>query len=542
MPSILPVRQRCRAIACAATLITFATSSAQWSHNPAINTGISTGGSDQNQSKILSTADGGAYIVWLDGIGTGWDTRLQRVDANGIKQFAGNGVLIANTAFSSTQDYGFDVDADGNALIAYRDDNNAGAPVQIKVQKVDPAGNLLWGTGVQVSAVAGGSSPHCCATTDGGAAVGWTEGSSVRVQKVNGKGLVQWAAGGVIDTPGAGIYFICDVAPDAAGGAITLYHHQTGGFSSPRHLKMQRFGSAAGAKLWGDLNLPLIIFDGGSIQLGNFPAIIRDGKGGAIVAWYNTGGARNAHVQHVDQDGVEVFAHNGLTIASDVGGRIRISAAAGYDQGTGDIYMVAEESDASPQGNYNLRAQRFNAVGARQWTDLGVVLFGVNANHPSFAQTRPLVAAEGVANGGAIFAWYLGPNNNIKVQATRLDSLGAFAWSPSILDISSAASNKARLASTTNAAADRVFLSWGDSRSDANDIFAQAINLNGSLGTPGDVTDNGIVDVDDLLGVINAWGPSCAPPAFCPADLAPTPTGNGVIDVDDLLEVINNWG
>jgi choice-of-anchor B domain-containing protein len=51
---------------------------------------------------------------------------------------------------------------------------------------------------------------------------------------------------------------------------------------------------------------------------------------------------------------------------------------------------------------------------------------------------------------------------------------------------------------------------------------------------PGDVTGNGIVDVDDLLAVINAWG-ACA---GCAADL----TGNGVVDVDDLLEVINNWG
>src|SRR5688572_2777375 len=116
---------------------------AQWSHNPAVNTGISTAASDQNQAKILPTADGGAYIVWLDGIGTGWDTRLQRIDARGIKQWPDNGVLVANTAFSSTQDYGFALDADGNAVVTYRDDGNVGGgPVQIKVQKVDPAGSL----------------------------------------------------------------------------------------------------------------------------------------------------------------------------------------------------------------------------------------------------------------------------------------------------------------------------------------------------------------------------------------------------------------
>ena len=51
--------------------------------------------------------------------------------------------------------------------------------------------------------------------------------------------------------------------------------------------------------------------------------------------------------------------------------------------------------------------------------------------------------------------------------------------------------------------------------------------------TEGDINCSGAVDVDDLLGVINAWGP-CLP---CPADV----TGNGVVDVDDLLVVINTW-
>jgi hypothetical protein len=53
----------------------------------------------------------------------------------------------------------------------------------------------------------------------------------------------------------------------------------------------------------------------------------------------------------------------------------------------------------------------------------------------------------------------------------------------------------------------------------------------------GDVTHNGIVDVDDLLVVINGWG-VCAPPNLCVSDV----TGNGVTDVDDLLVIINNWG
>jgi hypothetical protein len=54
----------------------------------------------------------------------------------------------------------------------------------------------------------------------------------------------------------------------------------------------------------------------------------------------------------------------------------------------------------------------------------------------------------------------------------------------------------------------------------------------------GDVTGDNVVNVNDLLAVINAWGP-CASP--CAADIAP-PGGDGVVNVNDLLAVINAWG
>lgn len=44
------------------------------------------------------------------------------------------------------------------------------------------------------------------------------------------------------------------------------------------------------------------------------------------------------------------------------------------------------------------------------------------------------------------------------------------------------------------------------------------------------------VNVDDLLAVINSWGP-CVP-GNCPADI----TGDGQVNVDDLLAVLNAWG
>lgn len=51
---------------------------------------------------------------------------------------------------------------------------------------------------------------------------------------------------------------------------------------------------------------------------------------------------------------------------------------------------------------------------------------------------------------------------------------------------------------------------------------------------PADVSGaDGVVNIDDLLGVINSWGA-----AGGPADV----TGNGIVNIDDLLAVINAWG
>ncbi|MCI0629216.1 MAG: dockerin type I domain-containing protein [Phycisphaerales bacterium] len=52
-----------------------------------------------------------------------------------------------------------------------------------------------------------------------------------------------------------------------------------------------------------------------------------------------------------------------------------------------------------------------------------------------------------------------------------------------------------------------------------------------------DVTGDQIINIDDLLAVISAWGP-CPPPAEeCSADV----NSNGVVNLFDLLTVIANW-
>jgi hypothetical protein len=48
---------------------------------------------------------------------------------------------------------------------------------------------------------------------------------------------------------------------------------------------------------------------------------------------------------------------------------------------------------------------------------------------------------------------------------------------------------------------------------------------------------NGVVDIDDLLTVINAWDWTGSPGGH-PADV----NNDGTVNIDDLLAIINAWG
>jgi hypothetical protein len=80
----------------------------------------------------------------------------------------------------------------------------------------------------------------------------------------------------------------------------------------------------------------------------------------------------------------------------------------------------------------------------------------------------------------------------------------------------------------------RVSALFGESFSCANEMSGYTLTISCEPVCNGDVDDSGAVDVDDLLAIVNAWGPCL----FCSGDL----NSSYVIDVNDLLIVINHWG
>jgi len=460
---------RIRLAVCLLVLLVACVSHAQWSSDPAVNLSVADAAGDQVQPKVAPTPDGGCYISWFDALGNGFDVRIQKLDGAGSEVFAHNGVLVADRSFSWTMDYGLDVDSSGNALLVFRDDRFAGE--QITAAKVSPVGTLLWGAnGVQLTSTTGYvAAPKIAGTSDGSAVVAWTEDADVKLQKLGGNGSPLWASD-VVLTPSVGTYSASDMH-DAGSDVILSVVHVTGAYYAPKHLKAQKYDSL-GDPLWG--TDPVAVFDGGSLQFGNFPEFVPDGIGGAVFSWYDTASLQlQCYVQRVLANGTEAFPHNG-SAASTNATRVRVSPTAAFNAMTEETFLFWEEENSS-QSQSGVYGQKYNSTGARQWTDNGTVIVPVGSDECT--QIRCLTEGP-----GAFVFWVQSAGIGLdKLYGARLDGAGAIDVPR--FDVASALNDKSRLAIARSTSGFAV-LAWQDTRADAGDIFAQNVNGDGSLGSP----------------------------------------------------------
>lgn len=497
----------------------------QWSDDPDVNLALADGSGEQTQAKVAPTADGGAYVSWFDNGSGGYDVRLQRIDAGGNEQWPHNGMLIADRGFSSTQDYGLGVDSAGHAMLTFRDDRFT--DVQITATRVDASGVQVWGaTGTQLTHTSDFvAAPRITGTSDGGIVVAWREGDDTHLQKLDSSGAALWGGGVTIADTGGDTFSVSDLHASDAGSVIVSL---VKGFFAPT-LHAQKL-SSTGTALWGAG--PLAIFDGGFLQLGNFPAFVPDGSGGAVFGWYGTGPLQ-CYAQHVLANGTEAFPHDGVAASTDLA-HVRVSPSVSYRSSSDETFLFWPEQN-SLQSQWGLYGQKFDGAGARQWTDSGKVLIPLDSTERT--QVRTLQFDEGAL---VSFVETLSIGNQ-RVIITRVDADGDFVWGTPMPFVSSVSSSKSRLFAALSAG-DVALLAWIDGRNDSGDVYAQNVNGDGTLGpaaVPGDLDGDGDVDVSDLLMLLGAWGPCPDPcPPTCTADV----DGDCTVGVIDLLALLGNWG
>jgi hypothetical protein len=453
---------------------------AQWSSDPSQNLALSNiPGADQVQPKVLPLPNNSWYVSWFnanpnDPPPIGYDVYYQLLSPKGVEQFPHDGIQVAKLTLSSTEDYGLDADASGNALLAFLDDRRDPSNPQVTAAKMSPSGQPLWGASGRALTFDPGShaAPKITATSDGYIVVAWTTDSSLILQKLDADGRPQWVGKtafdyGVVLQESPFNYFLADLHA-ADNGSVIVSWVRNKGFGSNNYLYANKI-SADGKLLWGSGHVK--VFDGGSLQFGEFPYFLSDGAGGAIFSWYTNSPSLQVYAQHILSDGTEAFGHNGA-VGSTNQFNVRVSPSASYNPGTQETFLFWTEEDANQVEN-GVSGQKFNSAGTRQWGDGGLPIV------PLGSDTQTWVENVQIGSGALVF-WVDSPGFGAgTLYAAKLDGAGNFLCSQ--FGVSTASADKFRL-SASIASSGLAAVAWEDDRNGENDIFIQNVNSDCTLG------------------------------------------------------------
>lgn len=479
----------CRTVA-ALALVATAPAWAQWSSDPSTNLVIADAVGAQNNPHVVPTTDGGFYVSWYGASSTGFDVRLQRLDAEGHEMWAHDGVLVADRDFSSVQDYGLAVDSSGNARLVYRKKDGSGVP-QIEMSTVDGSGNVTLQTALtSYAGPQGADSPRIAAASFGNFTfVAWhapeagdPDSGSILMQKYSAYGGTIGAQIKVAPPSGANLIADLQWVSNGGTGVILSWSAQLGQYD--RELWAQKF-DFGGTPQWGDDGngnpAPVKVYDGSdgeAMQYGYFPHFVLDGSGGAVFAWYAVGlNAASARVQHLDATGAPAFAQNGVKLSTDTS-RLHGPPAAAFDAASGSIYALWPDADAGSQSQFTLYAQKVDASGAVQWGSEGKVL--VPTSGTQVVQPVALTAD----NGDLLAAWVTGTYPApMPVHASRLAAAdGSAVWAQPVIDIATGARTTARLQGVQSSNGFAAYVWRSGSASDDGDIVAQNLSQGGVPG------------------------------------------------------------
>ncbi len=449
---------------------------AQWSSNPAVNLPLAddNNGSDQVQPKIAVLGNAGGYVSWFDANPDGppplgYSVFYQRLNVGGYEKFPHGGIEVAHLSNSSTEDYGLDVDAKGNALLAFLD-TREGANQQVTAAKMSPFGKPLWGNrGIQLTTGSdSNAAPKIAATSDGGVVVAWTSNSNVVAQKLNAQGVPQWGAG-VVFTQAKYDFLLADLHA-ADNGSVIISWVSNKGFGSNSVLMANKI-SSSGTLLWGASNVNVSV--NGSLQFGEFPYFIYDGNGGAVFAWYTNSPTLQSYAQHIRTDGTAAFASGGSAVSGN-NANVHVEPSAVYRAATDEVFIFWTEEDSNQVLN-GVYGQKFNSSGAPEWGANGLVIVPLGQDQQIF------VTASQVGSGALVYWVDEAGFGDATIQASKLTDSGSVACAQ--FAVSSTPSNKARLVAVTGPGGASA-LAFEDDRIGNNGIYIQNVNANCTLGQP----------------------------------------------------------
>jgi len=311
-------------------------------------------------------------------------------------------------------------------------------------------------------------SPTITSDGAGGAIVIWQDYRNgndfdIYAQRISAAGAVLWTADGVALCTASGDQGGQTITSDGAGGAIVTWRDYRS--DSTWDMYAQRI-SAAGAVLWTADGVALCTTGGDQID----PAIVSDSAGGAVVTWgdYRSGSTWDMYAQRISAAGAVLWTADGVALCTAGGDQWAPASVA--DGGGGAIVTWYD----SRGGNDDIYTQHISADGTVPWTTDGVALCTATGT-----QNGPTAVSDGA--GGAIVAWEDGRSGgSYDIYTQRISAAGEVPWTADGVALCTATNWQASPVITSDGAGGAI-VTWYDSRSDNDDIYAQRVSTDGTV-------------------------------------------------------------
>jgi len=353
---------------------------------------------------IESDGAGGAIIFYTVTVDGGADEiYAQRVDGNGNMLWGSTGVAVATAQDSrirsneAAANNNAAADGDGGAFITYQ----TYGPFNNMAQHIDKNGTLLWGAnGVQLTnadSVTAGYESWIVNTGAGTAAVGYSYGYRLYLQRVSAAGALLWGAGTLISSTfsssgsgNQGAYLVFDSLSATKSVMLSWIDVR---YETSQQNDVNLFAQKVdlnGNLIWQKTGIPLTI----AADYAYNPDMIIDKNGGFFIAYDSV---YTTTVQHVNSSGNLLWGGSGIAVAP---GYYQTNPVIADDGSGGIITMWYDERTGAHYSGSALFAQRYNLQGKAQWRVDGipVITQNVSINHT----TNPILSLE---DGTAIACW-----------------------------------------------------------------------------------------------------------------------------------------
>ncbi len=453
---------------------------AQWSNNSSVNTPLAVGKSGRYDAYAINDGSGTTYLTWYDGASdSNAGVFVQKITASGTLPWGLGGICVDSIP-QTFEKPSIALDGSGGVIVTWVDTRPDNSLPNIYGQHVSSAGAVQWtSNGINLTAsFTGGFSfrqpdnPQMISDGHNGAYVSWDDAFGSVLMRFSSSGTITWntvvdGALGATDTR---------ITSDGAGGVILAWtddrNYLTGDLAD---IYAQRVDSSGNVKWQAN---GIVVSNAPNLQ--NYPQIVEDGSGGAVIAWqdFRDSAQYRGYVQRVNSSGATQWTANGLALTSTTNAVNSLTMT--VDGSGGGIFTWEEARGGGIGGSDNIYAQRVNGNGQRQWTDTGA-----NVCTNTAPQENPRIAPDGA--GGAIITWEDNRHNgaNQDVYAQRMSAGGTPQWAADGIAVSSAPNDQNSpiiVAYPNNGAV----IIWDDYRTNGNgnvypDLYAQYVSGGGAL-------------------------------------------------------------